>query len=161
MWVCPTSLWDGRTILICDHICTVYRDVLNLYELDTSKVGSTGGQEQEQADDWFTSRFENGVARFTAIQCGIDSEHELIARHLKAVAVTGHCVLFDICCGSATASLSMIGNLIKLREVGALKLTPLTIEVHGWDFSERALDIGGELLKRLTSPALAVAINIV
>lgn len=55
----------------------------------------------------------------------------------------------------------MIGNLIKQRELGDLKPTPLTIEVHGWEFSERALHLGNELLAHLTPKASAVAIRIV
>lgn len=161
MWMPPKAIWDGRSVTLSKYLCDAYRDVLDAQNLTYSKKKSVGGRSAQEAEDWFASNFESGAARFSAIQCGIVSDYELLARHMRAISTSGTSVIYDICCGSATATVTMIANLIDLRRRGEIKCTPVTLEIHGWEISNRALELAGELLDLLKHPALDVGIRFV
>ena len=154
------SLRRDGCIHLNNHICIAYRDVLKMEGLAPSKQNRTGGRSESDTNQWFASNFESGAARLSSIQNGAHQEYGSIARHLSAISVTGRCVIFDLCCGSATASATMISNLIHQRKNGNAQCAPVTIEVHGWDYSSRALDLGEKILNCLKPEAQEMGIQI-
>ena len=145
----PDSLWSDLMLRVPPDLDGHYTnsiDALGLRELALQEEsGAVGGADAESASDHYAGRFGASSARALAVLLDPLNSLGSVSSDILSSFACESLILVDIACGSGVASLSFLTAIAELRRARVLPSMPLTVVIHGCDFSDWALERFREL----------------
>jgi hypothetical protein len=152
----PSALWDAHHDSVCfgPALTGAYRQTLENNDLLTRAItaepqGSVGGISNKAAEEHFISAFCGSCARVRLAVLDPNLELGNASNLLVNALSGGRLALLDIPCGAAAASASLLSAIAELRSCKAIPRQPLEVFLVGGELSDRARQLGSELIGTL------------